>query len=235
MQELKRFISLKLLKTDIKQIESHADYIIVKRLDDTVKSITIEQIRSLQKFLNKTSVITGNKVAVIFHADQININAANACLKLLEDTPSNSFIFLLAKNVVNVIPTIRSRCARIDYNYNSQNINDIDADFVIPLLKKTSIVEKIKFMNQFASKNRVLWQSFATKAQELIAKLCKRVAKLNCILSEQELELLTQLKSRDPEYLQIKYDQIIRIIEDTNNFDLDRRCSVALLMDKFKT
>jgi len=195
--ELNEFISSKLLNSNI---ENHPDYICIQKLDNKTKNISVDQIRSMQKFLYKTSVITGKKIAVIYASDQMNINAANSCLKILEDTPSNTYIFLITNNAASVIPTIRSRCVKINYHYITSSRKETDARFLKPLSKKTHIVEKLEFIAEFAYK-----------------------------------AIFDQFKSKSQYYLQIKYDKIKKIIDDTNLFDLDLRSSSLLLIDKFRS
>ena len=40
----------------------------------------------------------------------MNINTVNSCLKLLEDTSKDTYIFLITTNIAAILPTIRSRC-----------------------------------------------------------------------------------------------------------------------------
>ncbi len=230
--ELNEFISSKLLNSNV---EKHPDYICVEKLDNKTKNISVDQIRSMQKFLYKTSVITGKKVAVIYAADQMNINAANSCLKILEDTPPNTYIFLITNNAASVISTIRSRCVKINYHYSTSSDKENDARFLKPLNKKTNIAEKLEFIAEFAYKDRDLWRQFSVSMEELIAKFCKKNAGLDINLSESELAIFDQFKSKSQYYLQIKYDKIKKIIDDTNLFDLDLRSSSLLLIDKFRS
>ena len=95
----------------------HPDFMLVRKIGDSAKNISMQQIRELQNFLNKTSIISGYKTAIIYGADQMNLNAANSCLKLLEDTPKNTYIFLITTNAAAILSTIRSRCRKITYNY----------------------------------------------------------------------------------------------------------------------
>lgn len=210
------------------------DYICVKKIDNKVKNISVEQIRDMQKFLYKTSVINGKKIAVIYGADQMNINAANSCLKILEDTPKNTYIFLLSENASNILPTIRSRCAKINVQYHSKQDYLVKEQYIIPLLATTEVNEKLKFIAEFATKDRDLWQEFASNIEILIVRLCKKSSGVNLELSEYEQKLFAQFKMQTTKYLSDKYDEIKRIIHDTILFDLDLRASSTLLIDKFR-
>ncbi len=65
-------------------------------------------------WLTETSFTGGWKVAVLAGADRMNEAAANAFLKVLEEPPAQTLIFLLTDAPQQLLPTIRSRCQRID-------------------------------------------------------------------------------------------------------------------------
>lgn len=77
------------------------------------KPIKIDQIRELAGFVDQTAQQGGYKIIVLSPAETMNINAANALLKNLEE-PAGKTIFLLTSSELNqVLPTIRSRCAKM--------------------------------------------------------------------------------------------------------------------------
>lgn len=80
---------------------------------DRKSEITIDDIREGIKFLGLTSANENWRVLVIDTADDMNENAANALLKLLEEPPQHSVIFLISNNLGKLLPTIRSRCRQI--------------------------------------------------------------------------------------------------------------------------
>ena len=53
------------------------------------------------------------KIAVIEDADRMNLNAANALLKSLEEPPPESFIALATGTPGRLLPTVRSRCQQV--------------------------------------------------------------------------------------------------------------------------
>lgn len=55
------------------------------------------------------------KIAVIDDADKMNVESANAFLKTLEEPPLGSLIILIAGNIEQLLPTIRSRCQTIRF------------------------------------------------------------------------------------------------------------------------
>lgn len=71
--------------------------------------ITVDEIRRLHGFFRATAT-PGWRVAILDPADDLNRNAANALLKILEEPPARS-IFLIANHAPGrLLPTIRSRC-----------------------------------------------------------------------------------------------------------------------------
>lgn len=230
--EVESFLQKNLLNNN--ELKNSPDYSCVRRVDSKTKNIAVDQIRALQNFLNKTSVVSGQKVGVIFAADEMNLNSSNSCLKLLEEPPMNTHMFLITDNMASIIPTIRSRCAKINHFYHLQDQRVINDEFIKPLLKSIKIKERLDFIKKFALKDRDVWSAFSNEIEVVIVKLGKSIVGVDVDLAPVELELLNQLKSKSPEYIQRKYVDVKEIIDNTNNFDLDLRSSVVLLIDKMR-
>ena len=71
--------------------------------------ITVEKTRSLMTDLYRSGHQGNKKVAIIYEADRMRKEAANAFLKTLEEPPSGTFLFLLTTRPYSMLPTIRSR------------------------------------------------------------------------------------------------------------------------------
>jgi DNA polymerase-3 subunit delta' len=91
----------------------HPDVI---RVDPEGAYIRIRQIRSLGTMLSLKSYEAGFRVVIISKANQMNAEASNALLKILEEPPDNTIIVLTALAVSELLPTIASRCQRIGFN-----------------------------------------------------------------------------------------------------------------------
>ncbi|KXG86608.1 DNA polymerase III subunit delta' [Agrobacterium bohemicum] len=76
-----------------------------------VKSaITVDEVRRAGHFFSQTSG-TGNwRIVIIDPADDLNRNAANAILKILEEPPKRAMFLVLSHAPGKLLPTIRSRC-----------------------------------------------------------------------------------------------------------------------------
>jgi DNA polymerase-3 subunit delta' len=72
--------------------------------------ISVDQARSLADFIHVSSHRGGSKVVLIHPAETLNVNAANALLKGLEEPPPRIYFLLVAHRWNQLLPTIRSRC-----------------------------------------------------------------------------------------------------------------------------
>jgi DNA polymerase-3 subunit delta' len=98
---------------------AHPGLIVLKRgtNPETGKSMTVlgvDEIRKLGSFFGMTSGAGGWRVAIIDTADDMNDAAANALLKILEEPPSRAILLVLGHAPARLLPTIRSRCQRLD-------------------------------------------------------------------------------------------------------------------------
>lgn len=96
----------------------HSDLITVERSWDEKKKkrrgeIVIGDVRDIGQFLHLTPAEGGWRVVVVDCAEDMNRNAANAVLKVLEEPPRRSVLLLVSHAPGRLLPTIRSRCRRL--------------------------------------------------------------------------------------------------------------------------
>lgn len=72
--------------------------------------ISVEDIRSLAGFFQLSAADGGARVVIVDCADEMNPQAANALLKMLEEPPARAFLLLVSHQPSRLLPTIRSRC-----------------------------------------------------------------------------------------------------------------------------
>jgi DNA polymerase III subunit delta' len=89
------------------------------RPESKSRVITIDQIRELMQAIHLKPSEGGWKVAVLVAADRLNVQAANAFLKTLEEPPPKSVICMLSIEPGRLIETILSRCLRLDFGEES--------------------------------------------------------------------------------------------------------------------
>lgn len=98
--------------------QSHPDLLVLERLIEggkTRKSISVDQARELPEFFSKSPSQAPYRVAIIDAADDLNINSANALLKVLEEPPERGVLFLVTHAPGRLLATIRSRCRRLTF------------------------------------------------------------------------------------------------------------------------
>ena len=77
------------------------------------KEIRVEEVRDLQDFINLTAHQRSGKTIVFYPAEALNVNAANALLKNLEEPPPSTRFMLVAHRPSYLPATIISRCQQI--------------------------------------------------------------------------------------------------------------------------
>jgi DNA polymerase III subunit delta' len=75
--------------------------------------ITVDEVRKLRGFFGMSAAEGGRRVVIVDAADEMNPNAANALLKLLEEPPPGALLLLVAHQPSRLLPTIRSRCREL--------------------------------------------------------------------------------------------------------------------------
>lgn len=79
------------------------------------RDIRVEQVRGLQERLAFHALEAPHKVALIVTAHAMNASAQNALLKTLEEPPAGTVLVLVSSQAERLLPTIRSRCARVAF------------------------------------------------------------------------------------------------------------------------
>jgi len=72
--------------------------------------IVVEDIRALNRFFGLSAADGGRRVVIVDCADEMNVSAANALLKMLEEPPERTTLLLISHRPSGLLPTIRSRC-----------------------------------------------------------------------------------------------------------------------------
>lgn len=98
---------------------AHPDLFVAERRVDPKterqeSEISVDTIREMIGFMARTPALGGWRVAIVDVADDLNRNSANALLKVLEEPPARAALFLLTAAPGRLLPTIRSRCRRLD-------------------------------------------------------------------------------------------------------------------------
>ncbi len=91
--------------------ESHPDVRVYA--PEKSRMIKVDQVRALSGFAVASPQVARRKLIIVDRADQLNINAANALLKTLEEPSANVVLLLLQETGRPILPTLMSRCQRL--------------------------------------------------------------------------------------------------------------------------
>lgn len=80
--------------------------------EEADKAIKVDQVRELVDFVVQTAQLGGRKVILLEPAEAMNINAANALLKSLEEPSGDTVLLLISHQPSRLLPTIKSRCVQ---------------------------------------------------------------------------------------------------------------------------
>ncbi|WP_439527517.1 DNA polymerase III subunit delta' [Pannonibacter sp.] len=78
------------------------------------QALPVEEVRRTVSFFGTTASGAGWRICIVDAADDMNASSANALLKILEEPPANSLFLVLSHAPGRLLPTIRSRCRRLD-------------------------------------------------------------------------------------------------------------------------
>lgn len=128
-------------------------------------SLTIAQMRDLEKYVYLKPYEASRKLFIICDAGFLTEEASNALLKTLEEPPGDATIVLVASDASWLLPTIVSRCQKIICNSLDQAmINDM-------LLHRYSLpVLQAHFISYLAEGSLSAALSFQEMKEELLSK-----------------------------------------------------------------
>lgn len=114
---------------------SHPDFRLVKReahetgpkKGELRRGISIDQVRKLQELFAVAPSLGDWRVAIIDCMDELEPQAAQALLKTLEEPPGKSLFLLVSHSPARLLPTIRSRCRRLDF----QTLDPVSLDAIL--------------------------------------------------------------------------------------------------------
>jgi DNA polymerase-3 subunit delta' len=93
---------------------SHPGLLVIRRPYDVkakrfATNIPVDEVRRLRSFLAHRAAGDGWRIVIVDEANELNVNAANALLKSLEEPPTRTVFLLVSSAPGSLVPTIRSR------------------------------------------------------------------------------------------------------------------------------
>ena len=139
---------------------SHPDLFVIEIDKESKRNkIDVNQVRECIDFFNYTTALCNYKICIIDSLDDMNLNSANAILKVLEEPPDNSLFLIISQSPKSIIPTIRSRCLELKFerlkndllfDYLKQTMPDIEVDSIKEAVKisQGSLGRALMFFNE---------------------------------------------------------------------------------------
>ena len=107
---------------------SHPNFYLIDLLEGK-KVIEISQIRKAISYSQKSTFNNNYKIVLIDNIELLNLNSANALLKIIEEPNEKLLFILIHNNSKRIIKTIKSRCIvfnkQFTYNENLTIANDL--------------------------------------------------------------------------------------------------------------
>jgi DNA polymerase-3 subunit delta' len=109
------------------EANSHPDLMTLERIVDEksgtqARSVTIDQVRGLQRLFATTGSYSSRRIVIIDAVDDLERGGANALLKNLEEPPTDSLFLLVSHAPGRLLPTIRSRCRTLRFQPLSDDV-----------------------------------------------------------------------------------------------------------------
>ncbi|MDF2965905.1 MAG: polymerase subunit delta [Rickettsiaceae bacterium] len=218
-------------------LENNTDFMIISNESlekEQSKFISVDQIRSMQGFLNKSSSLSPFKIVIIYKAEMMNNNAFNSCLKVLEEPPLGSYIFLITSLTAKLPATILSRCSKLYINSKVDGSNGVINKQIIDLLNNPSSEQRESLIGKLSlKKDNDLWRQFSESSLCILNSICKIKAGIKLDLDQAIFHRIAARKTMP--YLISCYDAIKDILNKTFEQDLDRRQAAIMVTTKFLT
>lgn len=164
------------------------------RPESKSRVITMDQMRELLQTIHLKPAVADFKVAVLVAADRLNVQAANAFLKTLEEPPAKSTLILLSTEPQRLLETILSRCLRLCFAGEGNRFDAAQQGWISA------------FGQMAAAATNGLLDHY-----RLLGLILKRLA-------EQKTEIQTRLEARSP--LE-RYDDLDAKMRDKLETELD--------------
>ncbi len=247
-----------------------ANEVLIKRIDEgnfpdllhiskqEKNDITIDMIRKANEFFSQTALEGKYKFVIIDNADDLNRNAANALLKILEEPTKNTHIFLISHAPSKLLPTIRSRCRTIKFQpLNKQDLEQVVGrnkfpeleDFIAGSPGKAIICSELgidklykQLLELIQSDDLIAFNKFADSIikqpqqwqllTELLIYLLGNCIKLSTNSSDQEQQnILTKIaETKSTEEWFKLYDQFLLSLGQTEIYNLDKKQLLLLTL-----
>lgn len=118
--------------------------------DKGMSYIGIGEIKKLLQKVYLKPLESPYKAIIIRDAQSLTSEAQNALLKIIEEPPEHTYIYLLTNSLNALLPTIQSRCSIIDLNQKEINYEEIKIQIPSSIGEKLALAEKLSKQKSIA-------------------------------------------------------------------------------------
>ncbi len=212
--------------------------------------IRVDDVRTINEFLSKRSSQDGWRIVIVDSIDDMNTASANAILKILEEPPHKTLILLISHNPNRLLPTIKSRCAKLMLKpLNDNNLSsllrryrpELSEDIIKELtaISSGSIGKALTYvdnnaLSQYERLKNIIISGNNFKLSELLA-FCDQAT-----IDEDSFELSKSLilklihqlaqENANIENITQSWEDTIRIFSETAGLNLDKKQALITII-----
>lgn len=205
--------------------------------------IKVDDVRTINEFLSKRSSNDGWRVVIVDSIDDLNNAGANAILKVLEEPPHKTILMLISHNPNRLLPTIKSRCAKLNLKplseahaasllrryrpeLSEKNIKGL-AELCSGSIGKAILYADNSALNSYDDLCKIIYAKNKFKLVDLLAFCDAAVADEDSYGLVQELILKFVAENvrscENVENLADMWDKAIKIFDETARLNLDKK------------
>ncbi len=213
--------------------------------------IRVDDVRTINEFLSKRSSQDGWRVVIVDSIDDMNASSANAILKILEEPPHKTVLMLISHNPNRLLPTIKSRCAKL----NLKPLSDANLASLLrryrPEMKENEIKELTAICSgsigkalNYADNNalaryheleKLIMSGNAFKLSELLNFCDRAVADEDSyeLAKSLLLKIIRSLITDRPEKIEeisASWDETLKTFNETESLNLDKKQALITII-----
>ena len=209
--------------------ESYIELIVIR---NEGKEILTEQIKYLLEKLKTRPILSNYLFYIIVDSEKLNVTAANKLLKTIEEPEDGIIGFLITSNIEKILPTIKSRCEILKFDYEKESI-EIDEDI---LNECTKLIEKLEdnslsSFNIFKLNNKLLEDNY-NDIINLLIQIYNYVALPNNIGNFSNIK--EYIKNKNNQELLLKKILYLNNIVPLNNSNMNKDLLLEKIFIDFK-
>ena len=203
---------------------------------DGLKKVGIEEIRNIKKKFNNTSLNNLARFTILDDSELLNVNSANALLKLIEEPSSQNYFILINNKRRKIIDTLRSRSLEVNIFINSNNksniLKKINEKFQISLGQYSSFINKttpgtlLRVCMCLENIKIEVSDSLYTSVDMLLDKYKKEKNDIyiEAIKFLLDFEINKAIESKNPNFLEIGFlnKKVNKLLFEFENFNISK-------------